>query len=161
MRVAGGLGRWVSLRTLATDRAGCLASRLSSQRLTFTFTSIFHRPFPAHGHSPCASRKSLSSSVAISTLPRCCPHTARVPAARPSSVSHAADPRRDLSPPADSTTPALPAAACDLQPARDLLRRTPLTQLLNRGNTLYLSHSARHTTATRGLDDISRATCSL
>lgn len=46
---------------------------------------------------------------------------------------HAADPRCDLSPPADSTTPALPAAACDLQLARDLQLRPPLTQV-DRGN---------------------------
>jgi hypothetical protein len=65
-------------------------------------------------------------------------------ALRSSFVCH--DPRRNLSPPTDSTTTALPCPArrrCDLQPARELRLRPPLTTL-NRGNTTY--HNPRGTT---------------
>ena len=61
VKVGGRAGscRSLAVYCLATDRTGCLAW------VSFTFTCILHRAFPAHGHSPCASCKSLSYPVPI------------------------------------------------------------------------------------------------
>lgn len=122
---------------LATDRVGCFGPSVEGSGRQVHFHFHFHPPsaLPC-GHSPCASCKILSCSVAISISPRYS-STYCSCALRSSFVCHAADPRRNLSPPEDSTTPAVPAAACHLQPARDLQLRPPLTQPLNRGNTAY------------------------
>ena len=134
---------FVSHSRLATDRVGCFGPSVvmvvvegSGRQVHFHFH--FHPPSALPCLRPFSVRILQKSVVFCRYLyvdPLFSPYCSC--AIRPSIVCHAADPRRNLSPPEDSTTPALPAAACDLQPARDLPLRPPLTQLLNRGNTAY------------------------
>lgn len=66
-------------------------------------------------------------------------------------VCHAVDARCNLSPPADSTTPALRPP-----PLRSTVRSRPATSTtshLSEPRQSRILHSARHTTATRGLDE--------
>lgn len=113
----------VSSRTLATDRDWRFELSVVVGRRITQLHFHFHLPSALLRAKVC---RPLSLSNPYHTCCSCalCPSFF---------ACHAADPRCDLSPPADSTTPALPAAACDLQLARDLQLRPPLTQV-NRGN---------------------------
>lgn len=114
---------------LAVWVVGC---RCRKVRFTFTSTSLPSGLLRARLAKVCRLL-----SLSLHPIPYCsC-------ALRSSFVCH--DPRRNLSPPTDSTTTALPCPArrrCDLQPARELRLRPPLTTL-NRGNTAY--HNPRGT----------------
>lgn len=123
--VAGGLGgfRFVAHSRyrpgLAVWVVGCRRRRTT---LRFTFTSSFHRPFSEQ-------KFVVHCRYLIHTLLLVCPPSVL-------RVCHAVDARCNLSPPADSTTPARARRRSDLQLARDLQLQPPLTQV-NRGNPAY------------------------
>lgn len=142
----------VSSRTLATDRDWLFGLSVvvvggSQVQVRFTFTSTF-----SIGPSPSAFRKSLSSSVAISTshpILLVCPPL--VLCVTPT-LCHA-DPRCNLSPPADSTTPALPCPPPLLRSTTCSRAATPTTSDHAEPRQYRIPQPARHNTATRGLDE--------
>jgi len=128
----------LSVVVKAQARAGRSCSLSLALRLHFHLPSALPCPRP---FSVRVSQKFVLSCRYL-YIARGSAHTARVPSALPS--CHVADARRNLSPPADSTTPALPCPPpCHLQLAQELPLRPPLARL-NRGNTAY--HNPRGTT---------------